>query len=142
MSAYEALKLSNQLCFPLYTAARKITAHYTPLLKPLGLTYTQYIVLMCLWERDGMTVGELGERLYLDSGTLTPLLKKLEGAGIITRSRNTHDERVVTASLTDKGRQLRERCKDIPTAVGSDVPLDEQESLQLYETLYKIIGAL
>ncbi|HAJ66108.1 MAG TPA: MarR family transcriptional regulator, partial [Clostridiales bacterium] len=96
----EALKLDNQLCFPLYAAARKVTGLYAPYLKELGLTYTQYIVLLVLWERDGLSLGEIGERLSLDSGTLTPLCKKLETAGLITRRRSEQDERSVRITLT------------------------------------------
>ena len=104
----EALKLENQLCFPLYAAARQVVSLYTPYLRTLGITYTQYIVFLVLWERDGIPVGELGRRLYLDNGTLTPLLKKMEKEGYITRTRESSDERVVTIRLTDKGLVLSE----------------------------------
>ena len=100
----EALKLDSQLCFPLYAASRKIIGAYTPLLKPLGITYTQYIVFMVLWEQDGITVGDLGSRLRLDSGTLTPVLKKMEAMGYLIRERSQKDERIVNIHLTDKGR--------------------------------------
>ena len=108
-NADEALKLKNQLCFPLYAAARRLTSAYTPYLKPLGLTYTQYIVFMVLWEKDGLTVGEIGEQLRLDNGTLTPLLKKMETAGYIRRTRSKKDERVVEISLTEEGRAMKEK---------------------------------
>ncbi len=135
----ELLKLENQLCFPLYAAARQVVSLYTPHLKKLGLTYTQYIVFLVLWERDGIAVGELGRRLYLDNGTLTPLLKKLESAGYVTRSRDTADERVVTIALTDEGRAMKEKAKEIPLKVGSCIHLSEQEAQGLYALLYHLI---
>ena len=135
----EALKLENQLCFPLYAAARQVTSLYTPYLKDLGLTYTQYIVFLVLWEEDGIPVGELGRRLYLDNGTLTPLLKKLEAAGYLTRLRDRDDERVVTVSLTDKGRALREQAKEIPYKVGSCICLREKDAQLLYGLLYRLL---
>ena len=103
----EAMKLANQLCFPLYAAARHVTGLYTPWLKPLGLTYTQYIVLLVLWERDGISVTEIGEKLMLDNGTLSPLLKKMEQAGYVQRRRCRKDDRVVEITLTDAGRALQ-----------------------------------
>ena len=102
----EAMKLANQLCFPLYAAARNVTCLYTPWLKPLGLTYTQYIVLLVLWEKDGVSVTEIGEKLMLDNGTLSPLLKKMERAGYLERRRCREDDRVVEITLTDEGRAL------------------------------------
>ena len=134
-----SLKLENQLCFPLYAAARKITGLYTPYLKPLGLTYTQYIVFMVLWEEDHLPVGSIGERLHLDNGTLTPMLKKLEAAGYLTRERSKADERSVIISLTEKGKALAETAKGIPPAVGGCVPLSVEESMTLYRLLYKIL---
>ena len=104
----EMMKLDNQLCFPLYAAARNVTGLYTPYLKPLGLTYTQYITFLVLWEKDGIPVGEIGNRLMLDNGTLSPMLKKLEQAGYIERRRSAEDDRVVIVSLTQKGRDLQE----------------------------------
>ena len=137
---YEQLKLKNQLCFPLYAASRRIVNAYTPLLKPLGLTYTQYIVFMVLWENEEVTVGELGATLSLDAGTLTPLLKKLEKDGYITRSRSKEDERITLIKLTKKGDDLKEDCKDIPTKVSSILcNLSEEEIKTLYCLLYKII---
>ena len=138
-NADEALKLENQLCFPLYAAARRLTSAYTPYLKPLGLTYTQYIVFMVLWEKDGLTVGEIGEKLRLDNGTLTPLLKKMETAGYIRRTRSKKDERVVEISLTEEGKAMKEKARDIPKAVGSCISLTEEEAKILYQILYKII---
>lgn len=142
MSEYDALKLDNQLCFPLYAAARKVTSKYTPYFKPLGITYTQYIVFLCLWEKDNVTVGDLCERLYLDSGTLTPLLKKMEKNGWLTRKRSSEDERVVVISLTDAGWALRDKCKDIPAQIGQCVKLEPDEARILYQTLYKLIRQL
>ncbi|MBR3264366.1 MAG: MarR family transcriptional regulator, partial [Erysipelotrichaceae bacterium] len=103
---YEKMRLVNQLCFPLYAASRNVINLYTPHLKPLGLTYTQYIVFLVLWEQDGLTVSEIGERLMLDNGTLSPLLKKMEAEGYIERKRSRNDERIVEVTLTQKGRQL------------------------------------
>ena len=135
----EALKLGNQLCFPLYAAARKITGYYSPYLRPLGLTYTQYIVFMVLWEKDGVTVGEICEKLHLDSGTLTPLLKKMEKEEYVTRERCRDDERRVIISLTDKGREMKEQVREIPMKVGSCVCLSGEEAGTLYSLLYKIL---
>ena len=115
----EALKLDSQLCFPLYAASRKIIGAYTPLLKPLGITYTQYIVFMVLWEQDGITVGDLGSRLRLDSGTLTPVLKKMEAMGYLIRERSQKDERIVNIYLTDKGRDKKEEARNIPLKMGA-----------------------
>ena len=136
---YEQLKLENQLCFPLYAAARAVVGKYGPLLKELGLTYTQYIVMMVLWENDGVSVRSLGEKLHLDSGTLTPLLKKLENIGYVTRKRSEEDERVVLVSLTDTGRELKEKAAEGPGEVASCVPLTPEEAAALYGLLYKII---
>jgi len=138
----EMLKLDNQLCFPLYAASRQVVSLYTPYLKELGLTYTQYIVFLVLWETDGIPVGELGRRLYLDNGTLTPLLKKLEAAGYLTRSRDTADERVVIVTLTDEGRVMKEKAKEIPLKIGTCIRLTEEEAKGLYTVLYKILGGV
>ena len=136
----EALRLSSQMCVPLYAAARRVTGLYQPFLQPLGLTYTQYVALLALWERDGLSVGELGERLYLDSGTLTPLLKKLEQRGLITRRRSAEDERVVLICLTEEGRAFKEQVRDIPFKVGACIDLAPEEAVGLYRTLYKILS--
>ena len=135
----EALNLDNQLCFPLYAAARQVVSLYTPYLKPLGLTYTQYIVFLSLWEKDGVTVGELGSKLHLDNGTLTPLLKKLQAQGYIERNRAADDERVVLITLTDKGRALREEVKEIPFKVAACFSFPVEDSLKLRELLCKLI---
>ncbi len=139
---YEALKLENQLCFPLYACARKVVSQYTPLLKPLGITYTQYIVFMVLWENDGLTVGELGNKLSLDNGTLTPMLKKLEQAGFVTRLRDKDDERKVTIHLTEEGWALRDKVSSVPEQVGACIQISPEEARVLYGLLYKIIGTL
>ena len=139
-SEYDVLKLENQLCFPLYACSRSIVNLYTPFLKPLGLTYTQYIVFLVLWEQDGITVGELGTKLHLDNGTITPLLKKMQDKGFVTRERSKSDERVVIVSLTDEGRALREEAVKIPPAIGQCVPLEPDEAAALYELLYKVLG--
>lgn len=139
---YEQLLLKNQLCFPLYACSRKIVNNYQPYLKPLGLTYTQYIVFMALWEHQEMTVGQLGETLMLDAGTLTPLLKKLEKDEYITRARSKEDERVTLIKITKKGNALKEQCKDIPMQVSSAMsPLSKKEAEQLYTLLYKVINS-
>ncbi len=136
----EALKLKNQLCFPLYAAARRVTGVYTPYLKPLGLTYTQYIVFMVLWEQDGLQVSEIGEKLLLDSGTLTPLLKKMEVQGYLTRTRSKLDERSVIVTLTEKGRLLKEQVGEIPMKAAQCVRLSPEEGKVLYDLLYKLLA--
>ena len=138
----EALKLKNQLCFPLYAAARRVTGVYTPYLKPLGLTYTQYIVFMVLWEQDGLQVSEIGEKLLLDSGTLTPLLKKMEAQGYLTRTRSKLDERSVIVSLTEKGKALKEEVGQIPMKAAQCVRLSPEEAQTLYKLLYKVLESL
>ena len=135
----EALKLENQLCFPLYACARRVIGRYTPYLKPLNLTYTQYIVLLVLWEEKEATVRELCRKLYLDSGTLTPLLKKMEAQGYVVRRRNADDERVVTVKLTDAGEALKENAKEIPGKLSRCISLSEQEMISLYGILYKVL---
>ena len=136
---HEAMKLTNQLCFPLYAASRKVVNLYTPLLKPLGLTYTQYIVLLVLWEKDGITVGEICTRLMLDNGTLSPLLKKMEQAGYLERRRSREDDRVVLVSLTEEGRALQEKAKEIPIQLSGCINLAPEEAVTLYKILYKIL---
>lgn len=135
----EAMKLENQLCFPLYAAARRVTGLYTPHLKPLGLTYTQYIVMLVLWERDGLTVGEICEKLMLDSGTLSPLLKKLEGEGLLERRRSQYDDRVVVINLTEKGKALQEKAAQVPLEVGACIPLAPEKATELYALLYELL---
>ena len=136
------LHLESQLCFPLYAAARKVVNHYTPVLKSFGLTYTQYIVLLALWESGSATVGDLCRRLYLDNGTITPLLKKMEEAGYISRSRSKQDERVVAVTVTEAGWDLRQAVKDVPFQVGSCIPMSHEEAYTLYRLLRKLIETL
>jgi len=137
---YEQLLLKNQLCFPLYACGRKIVSSYTPFLKPLGLTYTQYVVFMVLWENENVSVGQLGKTLHLDAGTLTPLLKHLEKDGYVTRARSKEDERITVISITDKGNELKEKCKDIPLQLAArDSSLTEDEAKELYRLLYKYL---
>lgn len=137
---YDMLKLERQLCFPLYACARKVVNLYSPYLKPLGITYTQYLVFLVLWEEAKITVGELGQKLYLDNGTLTPLLKKMETAGLITRSRSKVDERVVEVKLTQEGKKLREQAKDIPLRIKECLALSTDEAQTLYQTLYSVLN--
>ena len=137
---HEAMKLDNQLCFPLYAAARNVTGMYTPWLKPLGLTYTQYIVFLVLWEKDGVSVTEIGEKLMLDNGTLSPLLKKMEQAGYVERRRSRGDDRVVEITLTEAGRALQEKAKDIPDNVAGCIELPPEKARTLYSLLYELLG--
>lgn len=138
----EALRLDNQLCFPLYACARMVTNLYTPFLKPLGLTYTQYLVFMVLWEQDDVTVGSLCERLFLDSGTITPLLKKMEEKGFVSRYRCPEDERCVKVCLTEAGRDMKEKVLLIPAQVGSCVHLSQKEIIEFKRLLGKVMNTL
>ena len=139
---YPQLLLESQLCFPLYAAARRVVNAYTPLLKPLGLTYTQYIVMLALWESEKTTVGDLCRRLYLDCGTVTPLLKKLEENEWIIRRRSREDERVVEISVTDKGWDLREEVREIPGSMASCVSMEPEDGRALYTLLYRLLDAM
>lgn len=136
---YDALKLENQLCFPLYAAAREVVKRYRPYLDELDITYTQYITMMVMWEQKEITVKALGEKLFLDSGTMTPVLKSLESKGYVTRKRSTTDERSVSVFLTDRGEALKEKAVDIPAKVAGCVGLEPAEAAVLYEMLYKIL---
>lgn len=136
----DALKLDNQLCFPLYAAARRITKLYRPVLDPLGLTYTQYITMLALWERDGVTVTDLGKRLFLDSGTLTPLLKRLDQQGLVTRVRGAEDERVVTVHLTERGRAMKAQAAEVPARVASCVNLSLADGRELHRLLHALLA--
>lgn len=138
---YPQLMLESQLCFPLYAAARQVVNSYTPYLKPLGLTYTQYIVFLCLWEYGETTVGDLCRRLHLDNGTITPLIKRMEQDGYVLRHRCCEDERVVRIRLTEKGWELREKVREIPGNVGKCVRLSEQDAMVLYQLLYRLLQA-
>jgi DNA-binding MarR family transcriptional regulator len=138
----DVLALDNQLCFPLYAAARLVTQAYRPHLEALGVTYAQYLVLLVLWERDGQTVSELGERLYLDSGTLTPLLKRLERGGLVRRKRRAADERVVENRLTAAGLRLKKRAAKVPLALLCEVGLDLKETVRIRDTVRGLVGKL
>lgn len=138
-AAYDRLLLKNQLCFPLYAAARKVMRLYTPLLETLNLTYTQYITMLALWEQDGQTVSDLGQRLHLDSGTLTPLLKKMEKQSLVRRRRSTSDERVVKIHLTADGLALRQQALDIPEAVASCIHMRLDDAVELKRLLALIL---
>ena len=140
--SYDMLKLENQLCFPLYACSKEVVRRYKPLLDPLDLTYTQYITMMVLWETKNISVKDLGERLWLDSGTMTPVLKKLETKGYITRQRSTDDERSVTITITDKGEELKGEAKQVPLALGKCVKLSPEEAIQLHSLLYKVLSGL
>ena len=136
---YESLKLGNQLCFPLYACSKEIIRKYKPYLDKIDLTYTQYITMMVLWEKKSVNVKSLGESLYLDSGTLTPVLKKLESKGYITRMRSSEDERNLVVTITPEGDALRDKAIEVPAAIGSCVKLSREEAQILYNILHKIM---
>lgn len=138
---FSSLKLDNQLCFPLYAASREVIRRYRPFLEELDLTYTQYITMMVFWEVGQINVKELGKRLYLDSGTLTPLLKSLEAKGYVNRSRSKSDERVLNVELTEAGEALKERAVKIPGCLMEMMPLNQEEAGELYRLLHKILSA-
>jgi len=137
---YEVLKLKNQLCFPLYACSREVVKRYKPFLDKIDLTYTQYIAMMVLWEKKSVNVKELGEYLYLDSGTLSPLIKKLEAKGFITRKRSDKDERNLIAEMTPEGERLKEQAVEIPMQIAGCTNLSESEAMLLYQLLYKMLG--
>lgn len=137
---YEALRLDNQLCFPLYACAKEIVRRYKPFLDEIDLTYTQYIVMMVLWEEREVNVKELGSRLYLDSGTLTPVLKRLEQKGLITRQRDDKDERVLIVSITKEGDELKDKAVEIPVKMAGCVSLEPQDAAELYRLLHKLLA--
>lgn len=144
---FNPLLLENQLCFPIYACARKIVAAYNPFLKELGLTYAQYITMMVLWEETEVAMRDLGKRLYLDSGTLTPVLKKLEAMGYLKRYRNPEDERILMVSITDKGQALRAEAEKVPYQMGCLIKqkgelFSVEEVKKLKEQLYQIIHTL
>jgi len=136
---YNCLKLSQQLCFPLYACARETIKLYTPHLDKLGLTYTQYIAMMVLWERKSLTAKELGRILFLDSGTLTPMLKKMEGKGLLTRKRSEMDERNLIVTITDAGDALKDQALEIPEMMTRHINLETEEIAVLYRSLYKML---
>lgn len=142
MDAIDPLKLENQLCFPLYASAKEVVRLYAPLLKELDLTYTQYIAMMVLWQERELTVKELGRRLFLDAGTLSPMLKKMAERGLVQRRRDPEDERSVLLTVTEAGMALRGRAEAIPPKIGSCIPLTAEEARLLYGLLYKILDNL
>lgn len=137
---YNGLKLENQLCFPLYAASREVIKQYRPYLEELDLTYTQYIAMMVFWEEKSINVKELGKKLFLDSGTLTPVLKSLESKGYISRARSEKDERVLVAEITEKGEELKEKAASVPQKIAGCTKLEPQEAMELYRLLYKVLG--
>ncbi len=139
---YNPLSLESQLCFPLYAASKEVVKRYRPFLEEIGLTYTQYIVMMVLWEQSEINVKKLGEYLYLDSGTLTPLLKKMEADDLIDRKRAKDDERNVIVTLTQKGIDLRTDAIDIPSKIGKCVTLSKEDSITLHRILYELLNGL
>lgn len=138
----EKLRLDNQVCFPLYSAANAVIRAYRPLLDELDLTYSQYLVMMVLWEQNGVSVKDVGHRLHLDSGTLTPLLKRLETKGYVERARSTLDERVRVLNLTDQGRDLKQRAKQVPNAIKCKVDIEHDDMLELKRLCEKILTKL
>ena len=139
---YACLKLENQLCFPLYACSKEIVRRYRPMLDELNITYTQYIVMMVLWEEGSSSVNSLGEKLFLDSGTLSPLLKSLESKGYVDRTRSKEDERSVTVSVTPAGMELRDRALSIPGRMTSCLDLPPEKAETLYKLLYEILGKI
>ena len=142
MQQYDMLKLENQLCFPLYAAAREVTKRYRPFLDDLNLTYTQYITMMVVWECGECSVKALGEKLYLDSGTLTPVVKSLEQKGYVRRFRSTEDERVLLVSITEEGKALRDKAAAVPMQVGACIHLTQEEAMTLHRLLYKLLAEM
>lgn len=139
---YDALKLDHQLCFPLYAAAKETVKLYRPMLDKLNLTYTQYIAMLVIWEHKRLNVKELGQKLYLDSGTLTPVLKSLEAKGYVRRFRSTEDERVLLVETTEAGEKLRDEALEIPGNMACYVTLSKEEALTLYQLLYKLLSVI
>ncbi|AZA58029.1 MarR family winged helix-turn-helix transcriptional regulator [Chryseobacterium shandongense] len=142
MQHQESLKLQNQLCFPLYVIAKEITGLYRPFLDELDITYPQYLVMMVLWENDGLSVNHIGEKIYLDSGTLTPLLKRLEAKGFIMRKRKKEDERVVEVFLTETGKMLQAKACEIPEKIYKKIDASEQDWLDLKKSVQKILNKI
>jgi len=138
----ELLKLENQLCFPLYACSKEVVRRYTPFLDELGLTYTQYLAMMALWEYGSMSVGELGQRLYLDSGTLTPVLKKMEAKGLVERKRSSEDERRVEIVLTHAGEALKTDAAKVPIEMGRCIDIAPEDAAELARLLHKILDGL
>jgi len=139
---YDCLRLENQVCFPLYVCSKEVVKRYRPMLEELDITYTQYITMMALWEKGSSTVNALGDMLYLDSGTLSPLLKSLESKDLIRRDRSKDDERAVIVTVTDKGMELRDRALSVPGRIAACISLPPEKGKQLYDLLYEVIGLL
>lgn len=137
---FDALKLGNQLCFPLYVCAKEIVKKYKPYLDEIDLTYTQYITMMAMWEHEELSVKELGEYLFLDSGTLTPVLKTLEKKGFLSRKRSSTDERMLVVTLSESGRDLRARAVEVPFKMQSCMSIDEKDAADLYLILHKMMA--
>ncbi|AZA60554.1 MULTISPECIES: MarR family winged helix-turn-helix transcriptional regulator [Chryseobacterium] len=142
MENSESLKLENQICFPLYVIAKEITGLYRPFLDELDITYPQYLVMMVLWENDGLPVNHIGEKLYLDSGTLTPLLKRLEAKGLILRKRKKEDERVVQVFISDLGKKLQQKACEIPSKIYHKVGVSKEDWAELSNSVKKILNKL
>ena len=136
---YDSLKLENQLCFPLYACAKEVVKRYKPFLDKIDLTYTQYIAMMVMWEHKSVNVKELGEYLFLDSGTLTPLLKTLEKKGFVTRERSKEDERNLIVKVTDKGLKLRDEAVKVPMEMSGCIKFEKEDAAQLYRLLHKML---
>ncbi len=136
----DELKLENQLCFPIYLCSKEIINKYTPWLKEIDLTYTQYIVMMYFWEKEKSNLKDIGKTLLLDPSTLTPLIKKLETKGYITREKSTIDERNLEITITDKGKRLKDKAKEIPKKMGKCIDLSDEEAKELYSLLYKVLN--
>lgn len=139
---YDELRLENQFCFPLYACAKEVIRRYRKPLRELNLTYTQYLCMIVLWEHGGMTEGELGEKVHLESGTLAPLLKRLEKSGFIKRIRPENNERILYLSLTKEGEMLKERAKVIPSVMQRCIPLPEDDLIQLTALLNKAVAGM
>lgn len=142
MDQYKTPQLGNQLCFPLYVIAKEITGLYRPLLEELDITYPQYLVMMVLWEHQRLTVNQIGEKLFLDSGTITPLLKRLEAKSYIVRQRKIEDERVVEISLTDEGERLQDKACLIPEKMNARLDLSETDVQELKQAISKLLDKI
>ena len=139
---YDVLKLENQICFPLYACSKEVVKAYKPYLDELDLTYTQYITMLVMWESKELTVKEIGERLYLDSSTLTPLLKRLEEKGYVSRRHSKEDERNLIVTITKKGEELKSKAVTVPERLGTCIKMDETDARTLYKLLYELLDNL
>ncbi len=139
---YDDLKLDNQLCFPLYALAKEVIKQYRPYLDAINLTYTQYITMMVIWEKEKINVKELGKKLYLDSGTLTPVLKSLEAKGFVTRYRSSEDERMLMVEITEKGEILKDEAIKIPRQMISYIEITPEDAIIMHDQLYNLLNQL